>query len=111
MRSRSRPGGNMTPTSLTFPETSICGSLGQLARLLAAGTEVPVEFYYAASLAVLGWVSSSYLRLNIGLDIDPRLYVVLLGESYEVKKSTAQSRTIKFFDPIINDLKLTHHVA
>jgi hypothetical protein len=49
--------------------------------------------------------------LNIGLDIDPRLYVVLLGESYDVKKSTAQSRTIKFFDPIIKSLKLDHHVA
>jgi hypothetical protein len=102
---------NKTLSNLSYPETSIVGSIGNLARLLASGTEVPVEFYFAAGLAVVGWLCSSNLRLKIGLDIDPRLYVVLLGESYEVKKSTAQSRMIKFFDPIINDLKLKHHVA
>ena len=40
------------------------------------------------------------MKLNIGLDSEPRLYTVLLGESYSVKKSTALKKTLEFFGNI-----------
>lgn len=83
--------------SLSFPNRAIVGSVGDLARTLADGTEVPVEFYYAAALTVLGAICATRLKLNIAFDSEPRLYTVLLGESYSVKKSTAMKKTIEFF--------------
>lgn len=87
-------------TSISFPDTAIVGSIGDLARALADGTEVPVEFYYAAALTILGAICSTGLKLNIGFDTEPRLYTVLLGESYSVKKSTAMKKTIEFFSRV-----------
>jgi hypothetical protein len=94
------------PQTLSFPESSITGSVGDLARLLAHGTEVPEEFYFASGLTVLGSICAMGLRLKIGLNVAPRLYTVLLGESYGVKKSTAQKRTIEVFQSIIEPMVL-----
>jgi len=98
-----RPG---SAASLSFPQDSIVGSIGELARLLAEGTEVPEEFYFASGLTVLGSICAAGLRLKIGLSTAPRLYTVLLGESYGVKKSTAQKRTIEIFEGIIDQMVL-----
>jgi hypothetical protein len=89
-------------TSLTFPSNALVGSIGDLARVLAEGTEVPEEFYFACGLTAMGWVCSTKLNLNIGLDIEPRLYTVLLGASYDARKSTALKKTIAFFRKVIN---------
>lgn len=83
--------------TLEFPPDAIVGSLGDLARTLADGTEVPEEFYFACALTVFGALASTALRLNIAFDVEPRLYTVLLGESYAVKKSTAMKATIRWF--------------
>lgn len=83
-----------------FPRAALVGSLGELSHLLAHGTEVPAEFYYVSSLTLLGATCSTSLKLNVGLDCEPRLYTVLHGGSYEVKKSTAMRRTISFFEKI-----------
>src|SRR5436309_3271994 len=91
-----------TCSSLLFPSQSIVGSIGDLARLLAQGTEVPEEFYFASGLTVLGSICAVDLRLKIGLTVSPRLYTVLLGESYAVKKSTAQNRVIEVFESIVS---------
>jgi hypothetical protein len=73
------------------------GTLGELARELAKGTEVPEEFVYVAALTCLGAIVSGRLTLNLGLDSDTRLYTVLLGTSYDVRKSTAIRKTVEFF--------------
>jgi hypothetical protein len=86
--------------SLTFPETSLVGSVGLMADLLSRGTEVPREFYFAAGLTVLGHAVAGSLQLDIGFEVEPRLYTVLLGDSYAVKKSTALKRTLEFFEGI-----------
>jgi len=97
---------DQTAQSISFPEESIVGSVGDLARLLAHGTEVPEEFYFASGLTVLGSICAVGLRLKIGLNVAPRLYTVLLGESYGVKKSTAQKRTIEVFENIVAQMVL-----
>lgn len=84
----------------SFPPSALVGSLGELARLMADGTEVPEEFYFACGLTLLGATCSTSLRLNVGTDCQPRLYTVLLGESYEVKKSTAMKKMVEFFEPL-----------
>jgi hypothetical protein len=86
--------------SYAFPENALVGSIGDLARTLAAGTEVPEEFYFAAGLTLMGAKIGTKLKLDIGFDVEPRLYTILLGESYSVKKSTAMKRTIQFFNGI-----------
>jgi hypothetical protein len=43
---------------------------------------------------------SGELEVRMGIEIDPRLYTVLLGASYDVKKSTAMKKSIAFFDSL-----------
>lgn len=89
---------------VTFPEDAIIGSLGEYARFMAAGTEVPAEFYFAAALTFLGATCGTNLRLNTALRTEPRLYTVLLAESAGGKKSTAASNTANFFRAIWEDV-------
>jgi len=94
------PGPNTSPPVLSFPPEALVGSLGSLARELACGTEVPEEFVFACALTALGAMCSGDLTIQVGLEVDPRLYTVLLGGSYDVKKSTAMRRTIEFFETL-----------
>jgi uncharacterized protein DUF3987 len=98
--------GNPSGESLVFPESAIGGSVGDLARLLADGTEVPTEFCYACGLTALGWLCSTKLRLRIGVEVEPRLYTVLLGASYDARKSTAMRKVMSFFNRVIGSLEL-----
>jgi hypothetical protein len=75
----------------------MAGSLGHLARVMADGTEVPEEFYFAAGLTVLGAMCGKDLSVSVGFKVEPRLYTVLLDDSYAVKKSTAMRKALEFF--------------
>ena len=55
------------------------GSIGDLAKLLSAGTEVPEEFYFVAGLAMFGATCCPKLTMKIGVEVDTRFYTVLLG--------------------------------
>jgi uncharacterized protein DUF3987 len=95
------PAGNPSKnTQLTFPLDAMSGSLGDFARTMSAGTEVPEEFYFAAGLTFLGATCGDYLKLNASLNVEPRLFTVLLGESADVKKSTALRNTADFFGSV-----------
>lgn len=87
-------------TYLTFPSEAMSGSLGDFARVMAMGTEVPEEFYFAAGLTFLGATCGNRLKLNASLNVEPRLFTVLLGESADVKKSTALRNTADFFESV-----------
>jgi hypothetical protein len=87
-----------TENGLRFPDRALIGSCGEVARVLSEGTEVPPEFAFAAALTLFGSIAcEAGLKLDIGIGVEPRLYTVLLGESGEVKKSTAIRRTVEFF--------------
>src|SRR5215470_2064185 len=83
--------------SVSFPSHVLRGTLGELARELSRGTEIPEEFVFASALTCLGSIVSGHLTLNLGLESDTRLYTVLLGTSYNVRKSTALKKTLEFF--------------
>jgi len=85
---------------LAFPQDAMVGSLGDFARVMACDTEVPEEFYFAAALTFVGAISAGDLKLKAAIDCEPRLYTLLLGESADVKKSTAQRRTVQFFESV-----------
>ena len=87
-------------TAFGFPPRAIVGSLGSLSYELASGTEVPEEFIFACGLTVLGAMCSGELDIKMGVEVDPRLYTVLLGSSYDVKKSTAMKKSIAFFESL-----------
>jgi hypothetical protein len=87
-------------SALAFPPTAMVGSVADFARVMANGTEVPEEFYFAAGLTYLGAFVGNELTLDIGCPVDPRLYTVLLGESYEARKSTAAKKTDEFFSTL-----------
>jgi len=107
MSSRTERRGHIEATQgldkLAFPQSALVGSIGELARVLGDGTEVPEEACFVAGLTILGAMCGRELSLDIGFDVEPRLYAVLLGESYGAKKSTALKKTLKFF----NDLEST----
>lgn len=92
---------------LTFPPEAMSGSLGEFARAMAVGTEVPEEFYFAAGLTFLGATCGSRLKLNATLRVEPRLFTVLLGESADVKKGTALRNTADFFESVWGALPVT----
>ena len=91
------PDRALANASLSFPKNTMTGSIGDLAKLLSAGTEVPEEFYFVAGLAMFGATCCPKLTMKIGVEVDTRFYTVLLGDSYSVKKSTAMRKTIGFF--------------
>ncbi len=91
-------------SEIVFPATALVGSVGDLAKVLANGSEVCEEFFFASGLTVLGSIVSKHLALNVRMSVSPRLFTVLLGDSYGAKKSTAMKTTVTEFEKILNDL-------
>lgn len=70
----------------------------RFADLYSEYTESPWEFLYFSFLTVLGAILSPTVTLDSELDIQPRFYTVLLGQSGLTRKSTAIRHVIKFFE-------------
>jgi hypothetical protein len=87
---------NTAPTSLEFPDV-LTGLAGDFARLYSSHLEVPAHFFYTAFLACLGLTVADRLTIASEIAPQPRLYVVLLGESADDRKSTAILKTVDFF--------------
>ena len=62
------------------------GSLGELARELSKGTEVPEEFIFATALTCFGAIASEHLTLKLGMDSDTRLFTVCWANRLPQKK-------------------------
>jgi hypothetical protein len=102
----SSPAPNPKTSSIQFPESCLVGSIGDYARVMSAGSEVPPEFFFAAGLTMVGAIAADRLKLNLSFDVEPRLYTILLGESYRVKKSTALRQSAEFFTRVAGNLGL-----
>ncbi len=59
--------------------------------------EVPPEFMYMAFMVCLGSLLGDRITIKTELRPQPRLYVLLLGESADDRKSTAIKKTTDFF--------------
>lgn len=90
--------------SSEFPSSSMAGVAGEFAELYSSYLEVPPHFFYMAFLTCLGTVVADRLTLASEVKPQPRLYVILLGESADDRKSTALIKVIEFFQETIEDL-------
>jgi hypothetical protein len=90
---------------LSFPKI-MGGIAGAFAQIYAASLEVPEHFLYISFLTCLGNVIAERVTLNTEISPQPRLYVLLLGESADDRKSTALNKTISFFKEALSDFNV-----
>jgi len=88
-----------------FPDV-MAGPARDFAELYSRYLEVPKHFLFTAYLVCLGSVLCKSIKLHTELDIEPRLFVLLLGESSDVRKSTALRKTIEFFKETVTEFKV-----
>ena len=84
----------VTEKSLSFPYHVMTGAAGFFANVYASIVEAPEHFLFMAYLTCLGAVVPKLLTNDSELRTQPRLYVVLVGESASDRKST----TLKIAD-------------
>lgn len=89
---------------LDFPDI-MTGAAGEFSEIYAASLEVPQHFLFIAYLTCLGSIIAHRVTLNSEIAPQPRLFVVLLGESADDRKSTALSKTTAFFREALTDFR------
>ena len=92
--------GNGAPdlqAPLRAPTDAMIGLGRRFADLYSGYLESPLAFFYFAFLAYFGSLTSHKVTLDSELRPEPRLYVVLIGESADTRKSTALEKTGTFF--------------
>ncbi len=93
---------------LSFPSHIMTGAAGYFADVLSACMEPPRHFFFMSYLTCLGAILSNRITLKTELRPQARLYLVILGESADDRKSTAINKTVDFF---INALDDDFHVC
>lgn len=93
---------------LSFPAI-IKGAAGDYAEAYSQITEAPKAFYYSCYLACLGSYLSGRITLNSILNVQPRIFLILLGPSGRGRKSTPISITTEFFQDLFEDFSILHH--
>lgn len=81
-----------------FPYNIIDGLAGEFTEIYCNRLEVPPEFMYVSFLTCLGSLLAKSVTITTEIKPQPRLYVLLLGQSAEERKSTAIEKTIDFFN-------------
>jgi hypothetical protein len=89
--------------NLEFPSWVMTGIAGDFANLYSSYLEVPAHFFYMAFLTCLGSVVANTLTLASEVTPEPRLFVLLLGESADDRKSTALNKVVDFFKWSLDD--------
>jgi len=87
----------------SFPYSIIDGLASKFAKTYCKRLEVPPEFMYIAFLTCLGSVLAKKLTITTEIKPQPRLYILLLGESADDHKSTAIDKTVEFFEYALGD--------
>ncbi len=83
--------------NIELPKDIIRGFARDFADVYEKHYESPHIFLTFAVLAHLGAILCKEVSLKLSFDIEPRLYLVLVGESAATKKSTAFVAASKFF--------------
>jgi hypothetical protein len=99
------PECNPEEGGLTFPDI-ISGLAGQFADLYSQYLEVPRHFLYMSFLTCAGSILSSRLTLESEIHPQPRFYILLLGESADVRKSTAILKATDFFQEAVQNFSM-----
>jgi hypothetical protein len=91
------------PQGLIWPSWVMSGTAGNFARGYSQYVESSEQFLYMGYLTVLGHMICEKVRLLSELGAPPRLYLALLGESADDRKSTALKLITKFFSETVDD--------
>jgi len=104
---QTRPEVKVDP--LVFPDDIMSGLAGKFADLYSTYLEPPAHFFYFCFLSCLG----SFLPLTLASELktQPRIFIVLLGQSADEKKSTAITKTINFFQDVLTIFKVCFGVG
>ena len=82
---------------MTFPHQVMTGIAGLFTEIYTKRLESPSQFFYMSFLTILGNYLSTRVRLEGELAQDPRMYMLLLGDSGDSHKSTAIIKAADFF--------------
>ena len=82
---------------LRAPTEALIGVGRSFAELYASYLESPLAFFNFCFLTYVGALIAPKVTLDSALHPEPRLYVVLIGESADTRKSTALDKTSAFF--------------
>jgi hypothetical protein len=99
------PECNPQEGGLTFPDI-VSGLAGEFADLYSQYLEVPRHFLYMSFLTCAGSILSSRLTLESEIHPQPRFYMLLLGESADVRKSTAILKATEFFQEAVQNFSM-----
>lgn len=80
-----------------FPYGIMDGLAGEFTNIYCSRLESPREFMYISFLTCLGNILAKSLTITTEIKPQPRLYVLLLGQSADDRKSTAIEKTVDFF--------------
>lgn len=86
---------------IAFPDV-MTGVAGKFANLYSSHLEAPNHFFYMAFLTCLGSVIADRATLASEIAPQPRLYLLILGQSADDRKSTAIDKTVRFFQDTID---------
>jgi hypothetical protein len=86
-----------------FPDEVMTGVAGAFADVYSKVLEPPARFFYFAFLTCLGVLVSGKLTLASEIAPPLRLYLILLGESADDRKSTAIKKVIEFFRRFVTE--------
>ena len=89
----------------------MAGAAGNFAKIYSAHLESASHFFYMAFLTCLGNLIAGLVSLASEVSSPARLFLLLLGESADDRKSTAISKTISFFRNAITDFGVCHGVG
>ena len=92
-----------TGSPLAFPRHVMSGAAGAFSHIYSQYIESPASFLYMAYLTVLGNILSDKITLQSENKPEPRLFNVILGRSADERKSTAISKTVKFFKDAVTE--------
>jgi len=92
-----KASGKYLPPSTSFPMWTISGIARKFAKLYSSHLEPPIHFFYFSFLACLGSLLANRLTLASEITLQPRFYILILGESADDRKSTAGQKSTDFF--------------
>jgi hypothetical protein len=101
-----KPTFKKSDTSLAFPFQIMTGAAGYFANIYSECIEAPAHFLFMAYLACLGAFISPNVTIHSLLKTQPRLYIVLMGESATERKSTTLTKTVDHFLSVLQDFNV-----
>lgn len=88
---------------LVFPKEVLTGVAGGFANLYFQYMEAPRSFLYMVFLDFLGNLIADRITLESEICPQPRLFIILVAESADDRKSTAINQAIRFFKEYIQE--------